>query len=94
MAARVISDQNDFSYFFIYKSPRYFLSSFKSTGLSLQEKMFKIDFQDGNCGGHIGFPIRTIYTIFDLHVTQILPTSFKWIEILVQEKKFKIDFSR
>ena len=44
-----ISDQNDFSYFFINKSPLYSLSNFKSMGLSIQEK-FKIDFQDGNCG--------------------------------------------
>ena len=36
--------------------------------------MFKIDFQAGNCGGHIGFSIKTNLTIFDLQVTQILPT--------------------
>ena len=33
-----ISDQNEFRYFLIYKSTLYFLSSFKSVGLSVQEK--------------------------------------------------------
>ena len=47
----------------IYKSPWYFLSSFQSTGLSVQKK-FEIDFQDGNCGNHTGFPIRTNWAIF------------------------------
>ena len=35
----------------IYKSPGYFLPSFESTGLSVQEKKFKIDFQYGDHGG-------------------------------------------
>ena len=46
-------------------------------GLSIQEKQFKIDFQDGNCGGHIGFPIRTILAIFDLQVTLMTLTKFQ-----------------
>ena len=33
-----ISDRHDFSYFLIYKSPRCFLPSLESTGLSVQEK--------------------------------------------------------
>ena len=33
-------------------------------GLSVQEKKVTIDFQDGNCGGHLVFPIGTILTIF------------------------------
>ena len=57
-----ISVRNNFSYFFIYKSHRYFLPSFGSVGNSVQEK-FNIDFKDG---GHLGFPINTILTIFDL----------------------------
>ena len=40
----------------IYKSPRYFLSSFQSVGSLIQEE-FKIDFQDGS---HPGFPLGTI----------------------------------
>ena len=45
-------------------------------GLSVQDKdkEFKIDFQDGNCGGHLGIPIETILAIFDLQVTPMLPT--------------------
>ena len=39
-----ISDQNILSFFFIYKSPQYFLPSFKSTGLSVHEKKQKIHF--------------------------------------------------
>ena len=34
----------------------------------------KIDFQDGHHGGHLEFPIGTIYSIFDLQVTPMLPT--------------------
>ena len=35
-----------------FKWPQYFLASFESVGLSVQEKKFKIDFQDGD---HLGF---------------------------------------
>ena len=61
----------------------------ESTGLSVQEKKRKTDFQDG---GHLGFPIGTILAIFDLQVTLMLPSKFgvKWP--LVQEKMQKIDF--
>ena len=59
-----------------YKSPPYFLSSYGSIGLSIQEKKFKTDFQDSHHGGHIWFPLITILTSFDLQVTQRLPTKF------------------
>ena len=49
-------------------------ASFKSDGLSVQEKKFNIDFQDG---GHLRFPIRIILVTFDLQVTLILPTKFR-----------------
>ena len=42
----------------------------ESTGLSVQKKKGKIDFQDG---GHLGFPIGTILAIFYLQVTPMLP---------------------
>ena len=45
----------------IYKSPQYFLPSFESVGLYIQEKKFKIDFQDGS---HPGFLIKMILAIF------------------------------
>ena len=46
-------------------------------GLSIQEKKFKIDFQDGNCGGHIVLPIGTILAIFDLQITSTILTKFQ-----------------
>ena len=46
----------------------------ESIGHSVQEKKRKIDFQDGCHGGHLGFPISTILTIFDLQVTLMLPS--------------------
>ena len=61
----------------IYNSSRYVLSSFKSAGLSFQEKYFEIDFQDGGHGGYLGFPIGTILANLDLQVTPILPTKFR-----------------
>ena len=57
----------------IYESPKCFLPSFESTGLSVQEKKRKIDFQDG-C--HLGYPTGTILAIFDLQVTPMSPTKF------------------
>ena len=45
--------------------------NFESVALLVQEKKFKIDFQDGH---HLGFPIGMIWAIFDLQVTPMLPT--------------------
>ena len=61
--------------FFIYKYPRYFISSFKF-GLSVQDKQYKIDFQDGDCGSHLEFLIGKISVIFYLQVIPILPMRF------------------
>ena len=80
--------------FLIYRSSRCFLPSFKSIGISVQDKKRKIDFQDGDHGGHLGFSIGSILTIFYLLLTAMLPTKFQVIGISVQEKKRKIDFSR
>ena len=57
----------------LYHSPDY-QTSFKSVGLSVQEKKFNIDFQD--CG-HLGFPIRMILATSDIQVTLILPMKFR-----------------
>ena len=57
----------------MYKSARCFLPICKSIGLLVQEKKQK-DFQDGV---HLGFPIGTILTIFDLKVTPMLPIKFQ-----------------
>ena len=73
--------------------PRYFLPSFKSAGLSVLEKKFKIDFQDGGHGGHLGFWIWTILALFDLQYNwpQYFQASLESVGLSVQEK-FKIDF--
>ena len=55
-----ISDWNNFSYFYIYKSSQCFLSIFKSTSPLVQENKWKKEFQDGRHGGHLGFLIQTI----------------------------------
>ena len=52
---------------------KYFLPSFETTGLSVQETKGKIDFQDG---GHPGFPFGEILATFNLQVTMILPIKF------------------
>ena len=63
-----------------------------STGLSVQEKKFKTDFQDGGHGSHLGFQTGMILAIFELQVTPILLTKFQSIYLSVQEKEFKMDF--
>ena len=45
----------------IYKSPQCFLPNFESTGISVQEKKRKIDFQDGR---HLGFSDRNDFSYF------------------------------
>ena len=56
-----------------YISSDYQTISFKSIGLSVEEKTLNIDFQDGS---HIGFPIGMILATFDLQVTSILLIKF------------------
>ena len=73
-------------------SPQCFLPNFESTGLSVQEKRQKIDFQDGCHDGHLGYPTGTILAIFDLQVPQCLLRSLESIGSSVQEKKLNIDF--
>ena len=80
MAARasILDFQSEcLAFFLIYKSPWYFLSNFESLGLSIQEKKFKIDFQDGICRRHLGFLIKRILAIFDLQVDSIILTKFQ-----------------
>ena len=63
--------------FLIYKSPRCFLPSFKSIGLSVQGKKGKIYFQDGSRHCYLGFPNRNDLAIFDLLVHPIFPNKFQ-----------------
>ena len=74
MAANLGFRSARFYLFFIYKSPQCFLASLESSGLSVQERKRKIDFQDG---GHLGFPIGTILAIFYLQVTPLLHTKYQ-----------------
>ena len=66
-----------FLLFLTNKLLQYFLTSFESSGLSVQEEL-RIDFQDGGHGSHSGFPIRTILAIFDLQITLILCVEVLW----------------
>ena len=59
--------------YLIYKSPRYFLQSFRSNGLSVQEKKFKIDFQ----AAIFDFQSEQFFAIFDFQGTTILPMKFR-----------------
>ena len=76
MAAILDFQSARFSLYLIYKLPQCFLACLEATGLSVQEKKRKIDFQDGGHGGHLGFPIGTSLAIFDLQVTPMLPSKF------------------
>ena len=75
-------------------TPQCFLPSFESTGLSVQEKRRKIDFQDGCHGGHLGYPTGTILAIFYLQVIPMSPTKFgvNWPFGAGEEAKYR--FSR
>ena len=63
-------------------------TSFKSIGLWVHEKKRKIHFQ----GGHLGFPIGTIFFFFFIYMSsQCFLPSFESTGLTVQKKR-KIDF--
>ena len=64
----------------LYRSPDY-QTSFESIDLSVKEKNFNIDFQDG---GHLGFPIRMILSTSHIVTSDLV----FWFRI----KKFQINF--
>ena len=64
MAAILDSRSARFELFLSYKSSQCFLPSFESTGLSVQEKKRKIDFQDGGMAAILDFHIWNPYRIF------------------------------
>ena len=76
----------------LYCSPEYQIT-FKSVGLSVQEKKLKMDFQDDGCGCHLEFWIRTFLAILYLQITTILParSEVSWPFGLQVQEKFKID---
>ena len=63
--------------------------NFESIALSVPEKKFKTDFQDGRHSLNLGFPIATT---FYLQVTRCFLPSFESTGLSVQKKKGKIDF--
>ena len=65
----------------------------KLQGLSVQEK-WKTDFQDSGHGGHLGFPIGTTLAIFDLQITPMRPTMFKFNRPFASGEESKNRFSR
>ena len=69
------------------------LPSFKSTGLSVQEKKQKIDFQDGHHGGHLGFRTGTILVFFMYKSPRYFQVSSQlafWFGRRISEKIFKM----
>ena len=58
----------------MYESPQYFLPSFKSISLLVQEKKIETDFQDGS---HLGFRIGANLAIFYLLITPMPQTKFR-----------------
>ena len=66
-----------FVFFFFYLQVTLILLTKFQVNWSLSsKKKFNIDFHDGGCSGHLGFPIETILDIFDLQTAPILPTKF------------------
>ena len=63
-----------------------------SIGLSVQKKKKKIDFKDGDHGGHLGILIGTILAIFDVLVTPMLPTKFQVSWSFGSGEEVKINF--
>ena len=53
-----------------------FPTKFQVNWPAVQWKKFKIDFQDGGRGGHLGFPSKRFY-FFYLQVVLILPSRFR-----------------
>ena len=66
--------------------------NFESIVLSVQEKKFKTDFQDGRPGHNLGFPNATIWAIFYLQGTPMFPTKFRVSWPFSSEEEGKIDF--
>ena len=50
--------------------------NFESIALSVQEKKFNTDSQDGRYSRNLGFPVATIWAIFFIY-TPMLPTKFQ-----------------
>ena len=76
-----------FELFLIYKSPRCFLPSFESTGLSVQKKKGKTDFQHGR---HLRFPIGTILAISPSDASYQFSNQLAlWFRKISEKKEFQ-----
>ena len=62
---------------YIYTSVCCYIVSFNLIHLVVCNKMSKTDFQDGHCGGPLGFPIDTILAHFDTEVVMLLQSKFR-----------------
>ena len=87
MAAFLDFRSNRFQPFLIYRLPRCCLSSFKPIGFSVQEKKFKIYFQDG----FLIWNIR-LFVSYKSPQSQYFLSILESIDFSVKEKKLKIDF--
>ena len=56
------------------------------------ENISKTDFQDGGCGGHLGFKNHTILARFDLEVVLLLQSKFQFKSTQGLGRLSKIDF--
>ena len=81
-----ISDRINLSYFYLQITQKL---PIQSTGLLVQKKKWKINFQDGH---HLGIPIGTILLFFIYKLPRCFLPSFESIGLPVQKKKRKRDF--
>ena len=88
-----MENKNKWAKMALYHSPEY-QTSLESVGHSVQEKKFKIEFQDGGPSSQLGFLIRPVLAIFDLQATPILPTNFPVNWPFGSEEEVQNRFSR
>ena len=88
-----IPDRNDLIYFGSISHPDAAYQFQVNWPFGSGEKA-KIDFQDGRNSGHLGFQIGMILAIFDLQVTQMLPTKFQVSLPFGSREEAKNRFSR
>ena len=72
-----MSDRTDVNHFYLQVSPIHTTKFLVNLAFWLR-RMFKIDFQNGGCGGHLRVFIETILaSFFYLQVTLIIPSKFR-----------------
>ena len=86
-----ISSLNNLSYFRSISHPLDFQPSLESIGISVKEKKFKTDLQNGGHGRQLGFPTGMLLTIFDLRDAQVIWPKFR-VTSAFHSEEFKTDF--